>query len=144
LYQGVEALHNKRQRVKAQEKGILSKLGFVHSLAGVYGKAVQKEIHKLGTQSRTDHPHGPISHPVVAKDLSDEFGGPGQFMQCYIKTLLRNELDGKATIEKEGLITNFNMCMFRMCGISVYFGLYGRYDGYICVFHLSWDENHVP
>ncbi|WP_162990175.1 NAD-dependent epimerase/dehydratase family protein [Mesobacillus foraminis] len=28
--------------------------------------------------------------------------GPGQFMQCYMKTLLRNAIDGVPTIEQEG------------------------------------------
>jgi nucleoside-diphosphate-sugar epimerase len=28
--------------------------------------------------------------------------GPGQFMQCYMKTLLRNAIDGKPTVEDEG------------------------------------------
>jgi nucleoside-diphosphate-sugar epimerase len=28
--------------------------------------------------------------------------GPGQFMQCYLKTLLRNAIDGKPTVEKTG------------------------------------------
>jgi nucleoside-diphosphate-sugar epimerase len=28
--------------------------------------------------------------------------GPGQFMQCYLKTLLRNAIDGQPTVEKTG------------------------------------------